>query len=212
MSKKSNKKFLEEFLVKYFAQVESVVADAVAKILKVETQKLLKLIKERATPGPPGPTPKVGKDFNLPEVDHRKVAAELAHLLPDPEAKETAEELVKKLNTLEEKIDKKVIKGLEEEFNAIRALISNLGNLGGMGGGGDTMGIRRLTDQTDGSTKEFTLTRVREVLGAFGTSFPVNHDPIDDWTFTESSGVFALASGLKAPRKNQTLWLLVKES
>ena len=209
MTKKSNKKFLEEFLVKYFAQVESVVADAVAKILKIETAKLLKLIKESAVPGPPGAMPIAGKDFDLPEVDHKKVAAELIHLLPDPEAKETAEELATKLNTLKEKIERKVIKGLDEEFEALRGLIFNIGNLSG---GGDTIASRNLTSQTDGSTKSFTLTRVREVIGAFGTSFPINHDPDNDWTFTKSSGVFALASGIKAPRTGQTLWLLVKES
>ena len=211
--RKTSKDIAADFLGKYFKQVEDMVADAVAKILKEETVKLLQLIKERAVPGPPGKTLIPGKDFEIPpgkDADPAQVAKELVSLLPETEARETAEELALKLNTLEEKIKQRAIEGLEEEFLAIRGLISNLQNLGG--GGGDTIAIRNLTSQTDGSTKSFTLTRVREVIGVWGTQFPITHDPDADWDYAESTGIFTLSDEVGAPKTGHTLWLLVKES
>lgn len=71
---------------------------------------------------------------------------------------DTPEEIANKLNTLENKVERRVIKGLEEEFRTLRMGISEAKKKSGVGGGGGGMGnIESFQFSGDGSTTEFTL-------------------------------------------------------
>src|SRR3990167_3106582 len=94
---------------------------------------------------------------------------------------DTPEKISDKLNTLEEKIEQKVIKGLERRFASLQHSIKEAKS--GGGGGGDSTRYIRLSNLLDGSTKTFTIAGAREILGVWGTTFPINHDPTVDWTF-----------------------------
>ena len=210
-------KELEKFVLQYFAEIEKAIALAVDKILKKEVKKLTDLIKERAVQGIQGKTGSQGlpgkpaDEINIiaeilkqiPKPDQNKIIEEIKKQMPE----ETAKTLRDKLKTLKEPwLEADLIIGLTQAIKKFAARIDG-------GGGGDTINFRDLSSELDGSTKEFTLTRVREVLGAFATSFPGGgFRPLVDWTYTESSSVFTITGEVKAPRQNQTLWLLVKES
>ena len=82
-----------------------------------------------------------------------------------------------------------------------------------MGGGGDTINYRDLTSLTNGSTKTFTLTRVKSVIGVWASQAPgAAFQPLVDWTYAQSTGILTLGSGVSAPATGQTLWCLVVES
>src|SRR3990167_1034835 len=76
-------------------------------------------------------------------------------------------------------------------------------------------GIERvnLSNQLNGQVREFELPRdTTEVLGVWGTSFPINFNPTDgdraDWDLVGNKLV--LRDGVPAPEAEQTLWCLVE--
>ena len=128
----------------------------------------------------------------------------------------TTEEIRDNLEKLkgEERLDKKAILGLDEELQRIEKKVAPRPNY-------SLFGMRkvpivkryRLTDQCDGNTKSFTLPKdTVDVLGVFGSQFPVNFDPYNssggDWTFTGNT--LTLATHVGAPQSGQVLWVLIE--
>lgn len=123
---------------------------------------------------------------------------------------ETAIETADKLNQEEEVIDQSVIKGLDKSFKKIDDRINKIPIV--RGGGNPRKSRMRaysLTSQCDGNTKVFTLPpKTINVAGVFGTEFPVNFDPTDDWIFNGST--LTLGNGVNPPATGQTLWVLLE--
>jgi len=66
-----------------------------------------------------------------------------------------------------------------------------------------------LSSQVDGVTKTFTLPNdTIEVLGVWGTQFPINFNPGTDWTF--AGRTLTLTDQVSAPQSGQTLYCLVE--
>jgi len=66
-----------------------------------------------------------------------------------------------------------------------------------------------LSSQVDGNTKTFTLpTDTVDVIGVFGTQFPINFNPGTDWTF--SGRTLTLTGEVSAPQAGQTLYAIIE--
>lgn len=155
------------------------------------------------------PSPQKGKDGK--DADENKIIGKILTRLPkNKEFKLEAEMIRDKLQSLKEekRLDVSAIKDL---IPLIRSYISQIKSGSGRGGGGDTIRYVDLSSQCDGSTKEFTLTRVNRVLGVFGTQFPLGYRPEVDWTFTASSSKLTLTGVVSAPETGQTLWVMYVE-
>jgi hypothetical protein len=131
--------------------------------------------------------------------------------IPTPD---TGEQIVDKINALPTdedslKIDKEHIKGLTDEIKELRRLISASGGKRIMSGPRrDVITKYSLTSQCNGVTKAFTLPMdTMDVLGVFGTQFPVQYDASGDWTF--SGRTLTLGSSVGAPETGQVLWALI---
>jgi len=120
-------------------------------------------------------------------------------------------ELRNKLESLkgEERLDKKAIRGLKEDIDALRKEIQSkpVGKLG----------MRKipivksinLTSQVDGVVTTYTLPKdTVEVLGVWSTQFPVNFNGGTDWTF--AGNTLTLTSEVGVIQSGQTLWALVE--
>ena len=115
---------------------------------------------------------------------------------------DTAEQIADKINTLEERVEQKSIKGLLSQLKTLRRNIMEKSGLGG--GGGDSVRYYDLTSLTDGSTKTFTVPR--HITGktlVFSTQFPVIFRPIVDYTETDTT--ITLTSAVGAPQAGQSL-------
>ena len=64
-----------------------------------------------------------------------------------------------------------------------------------------------LTDQCNGILKEFTVPSNKQILGVFGTQFPVNYRPVVDWTGSGTS-TLTLTAEVGAPQTGQTLYII----
>lgn len=133
--------------------------------------------------------------------------------IPEIPTLDTGAQIVDKINDLPTdddslKIGIEHIKGLLKELKELREMKSS--------GGRVISGPRRymvskysLTSQCNGVTKAFTLPiDTVEVLGVFGSQFPVQYDPSGDWTF--SGRTLTLGSSVGAPETSQTLWALIQ--
>ena len=157
----------------------------VSENIENEIERLTKEVKK----GDKGDTPKVGVDFDQPKdgepgkdyILTSKDKAEIASKIKVPIVEkitekievqqpiitevakyETPDQIAVKLNTLEEKVDIKVIKGLEKWMKGIRENIREKKGGGGSGGGG--MGnVVHQQFNGDGVTTSFTLSS--EVAG-----------------------------------------------
>ena len=121
-----------------------------------------------------------------------------------------AEDIRNKLELLDgdERLDQKAIKGLLEDMEKLRAEIRSKPALRA---GRKSVFVKRhnLTSQVDGSTKTFTLpSDTLEVLGVWGTQFPINFNPGTDWTF--SGRTLTLTDEVAAPQTGQTLYALIE--
>lgn len=179
---------IEELLAETQTEIESdleSVKEATAEqIASVELQK-----GEKGKPGKPG---KNGKDYVLTETDKKEIAGKITvpvvkkviektevikeKPIVTQEIKEVAKyeeagKIALKLNTLEEKIDKKVIKGLDKELVNIKKAIRE--KAGGVKrGGGDIIYLEDLSTQTDGNTLIFTVPKHRKAIMVIGSDFP----------------------------------------
>ena len=145
-----------------------------------------------------------GKDGQ--STDETKILSTLEQRLP-----ELGERVRDGLALLQgdNRLDVKAIKGLEEEIKKLRDSLSNIPR--------GKMGMRKvpiikrhnLTSQTDGVTKAFTLPPdTVDVLGVFGTQFPINFNPGVDWTF--SGRTLTLGDSVSAPDTGQSLYCLIE--
>lgn len=138
-----------------------------------------------------------------------KIIVEKTEVIKEIEKEETALDIANKLNEEEEIIDRKVIKGLESEIKRLETMISSVPRGGGGNPRKSRMRAYSLTSQCNGVTKTFTLpSKTINVAGVFGTQFPVNFDPVDDWTFNGST--LTLGNSVGAPVTGQTLWVLIE--
>jgi hypothetical protein len=108
----------------------------------------------------------------------------------------------------DERLDQSAIKGLEDIITEV--LKNNIGRYvvstgGGSVGARDLLRYYDLTDQTDGSTKEFSLPSVWRVIGVYSTQFPINYRPLVDWTV--DGNTLTLTDEVSAPEAGQTLYI-----
>lgn len=131
-------------------------------------------------------------------------------LIPEDKSDQIAEKI---LSTLEarlpniEEIKEAIKKEMAEEFKKVNERISRI----------PSRGMKKitytkrhnLTSQVDGVTKDFTLPAdTLDVIGVWGTQFPVNFNPGTDWTF--SGRTLTLTSEVSAPQTGQTLWCMIE--
>ena len=128
--------------------------------------------------------------------------------------KDTAEEIKDKLESLygEDRLDVKAIKGIEDEMEKIRKIAKESKSVTLFGGGGSRGTVLRkhsLSSQCDGNNKAFSLPiDTRDVIGLFGSQFPIQFDPSGDWTF--EGRTLTLGASVEAPKAGQTLWALIE--
>jgi len=155
---------------------------------------------DKGNPGDKGDTVIVEKVIEKTEViKEQPIIREISKITN--EIKEVAvtdkpEVIAEKLNTLEEAIDQKVIKGLDKR-------LKNLKGGGKKGGSGTTVNYSDLTSQCNGVTKTFTIPYHTRSIALFGTSFPIVFRPVVDYTI--SGTVLTLTSEVVAPATGQTL-------
>lgn len=127
---------------------------------------------------------------------------------------DSAEEIRNKLESLEgeNRLDKSVIKGLEEDIKSLKENINNISPRRGVGAGGpnaNAVQFADLTSQCNGSTKTFSVPRHRVALLLVGTQFPLIYRNITD--FTTANVTLTLTAEVKAPTTGQSLiFLFVK--
>lgn len=133
---------------------------------------------------------------------------ELEAKIPQIPDEITGERMIEKINRSEKKIDKERIDGLEDQIKRLEKMIADKPT--------GRMGMRKvpiikrysLTSQVDGNTRAFTLPRdTVDVLGLWGTQFPITFDPAD-WTF--SGNTLTLAAGITTPSSGQTLHAIIE--
>lgn len=146
---------------------------------------------------------------NERNIDEKKIVNDVLTLIPAT-ALDTPQELRNKLESLNgnERIDITAIKGLDT-YNEKSNYSVNKSVISFGGRRGTVLRKYSLTSQCNGSTKIFSLPiDTREVLGVFGTQFPVQFDPSGDWTFEGRS--LTLGASVAAPETGQTLWVLIE--
>lgn len=126
-----------------------------------------------------------------------------------PKLKEPIRDALELFTNEDEKLKMSAVGHLQEELKKLREEIKAVprGRVGGMR---RIPIIKRinLTSQVDGQTRSFTLPRdTVDVLGIFGTQFPVNFDTAD-WSL--SGNTLTLAAGITTPAANQTLFAIIE--
>ena len=123
---------------------------------------------------------------------------------------DTPEQIREKLESLkgEARLDKESIRGLEDEINGLKAVISNIPRGRAMGRAKSQITRRvDLTSQVDGTTRSFTLPRdTLAVLGVQGSQFPFTMADVD---FTLAGNVMTLGDQVATPVAGQTLVVLL---
>lgn len=163
----------------------------------------------------PADKKEIAKSITVPIVEKIIEKTEVIHEQPivTNEVKEVAvaesgEQIVDKINEAEGLIKKERVEGMEE----MNKDISNLkARPIGKGGGRKVTYIKRynLSSQLDGVTKAFLLPPdTIEVVGVFGSQFPINFNPGTDWTF--AGRTLTLGSNVGAPESGQALYCLIE--
>lgn len=163
------------------------------------------------------PMPKDGDDYILTDEDKTEIASKIEVPIVEKviiektetikeqpiitnqvtnEIKEVAKTdepqiIADKLNTLEEKVDRKVIKGLEKELLTIKKNIreSKQQKGGGSGGGGYPVKSYDISDQLNGVLKTFTIPTNKYVIDVKITH-PAPLRPTIDYIYTPTSITF----------------------
>jgi hypothetical protein len=155
------------------------------------TRSELEAIKEEITPKK-GEDYFDGEDAEMPDFDEI-VAAVLGKIRLPKDGKDgspdTPEEIVAKLNTLDEALDMKVIKGLNRWMTEIKNLASKkseqrMGGGGGSSSSGGATKSMKLNSQLNGVTKDFVLPNVSNVISVHASSGPSILSETDDYTWT----------------------------
>jgi hypothetical protein len=165
--------------------------------------------------GAPGETPRIDYDTIIREST-KKTEEALRPLVPKSE--DIKNDIIKSGETIrdsleslegERKLDKSAIKGLGEELSNLETRIQRIPSRSG--GARKITYVKRhnLSSQVDGATKTFSLPKdTIEVLGVWGTQFPINFNPGTDWTF--SGNTLTLTDEVSAPEEGQTLHCLIE--
>ena len=111
--------------------------------------------------------------------------------VPGPSGKDGSpdkpQEIADKLNTLTEKVEMSVIKGLLIYLQNLNKIVREKGG----GGGGDIVKYTDLSGSLNSSTKTFTLPVHRRIVQVVGSSAPFIFRPTTDFTETRTSITFA---------------------
>lgn len=103
------------------------------------------------------------------------------------------------------------IEGLKKELEEIKKEVKQKALPRGTIGGMRKIPITKrysLTSQVDGATRAFNLPKdTVEVLGVWGTSFPITFDPAD-WTL--SGNTLTLATAIPTPESGQSLHAIIE--
>lgn len=119
---------------------------------------------------------------------------------------DTPEQIIEKINSSEEQIDKERIKGLEDLVKELRNEIKVSSASKGSPRRIYQPHIERFTSETDGVNKTFYLQREplkSELVEVTGTDFPIILDPTID--FTVSGRTVTLSNAIQAPSQGATL-------
>lgn len=126
------------------------------------------------------------------DADEEKIVADVLAKLPPPKelAPETPESVRDKLETLEgdERLDKKYIKGLQEEIDKLRKEIRS--NTPISGGTGHMVKAYDLSSQLNGVTTTFNLPAMWRVISVHLSSVPNILRETVDYTWTPTSITF----------------------
>ncbi len=157
-------------------------ADLLKKVLAMNDQ-VIKLIREKTIPGPKGPKgdsitgpqgdsiegppgpqgdkPIAGEDYSIPKdgkdgKDGESIKGDKGDTGKDAEdgSPDTPKQIITKLNTLEEQINVKSVRGLSEIITGLRRAIQSVRSFKGGGGMGDPV---HQTFSGNGSLTSFTL-------------------------------------------------------
>jgi len=158
--------------------------------------------------GKPGPRGKPGPkgDQGIPGLPGRPGVA------GSDGSPDTAAQIVSKIESLtgSKRLDKRAIKGLEEQLNDFTRMIREASRQtrGGGGGGGDSGQPYDLSDQLNGVTKTFTIPAHRKLFPVIGSSAPFIFRPTTDYTHTRTSITFTAAvDASSALAESQSLML-----
>ena len=183
-------------------------------------EELLTLIKPLIPQSKDGETPSDERLLALitpliPLVENGKDADPKAVLeLVEQRIPEIGERIRDSLELLQgnNRLDASAIKGLTDE---LKKLTDSLGELRARPAGRPGMKrvpiIKRynLSSQVDGTLKAFTLPQdTVDVVGVFGSQFPLNFNPGTDWTF--SGRTLTLADAVSAPNTGETLFCIIE--
>ena len=106
---------------------------------------------------------------------------------------DSAQMIANKLNKEEEIIDKKVIKGLEEDLARILRLVQMKTGIGGGGVGKSNVDYYDLSSSLNGSTKTFSMPSFLRIIDVKLSSAPVLR-PNVDWTSDSSAATLTFTS------------------
>lgn len=106
---------------------------------------------------------KISKPEDGKDADEDKIIREILDKIPKPEdgkdgSPDTPEQIADKINTLEEKIEQKTIKGLAIMFRNLQNSIREAGRKTIQGGGMGNVIVETPSGTVDGSNRTFTLT------------------------------------------------------
>lgn len=165
-----------------------------------------------------GYTPIKNKDyFDGKDANEKKIEQNVLAQIKIPAVKDIENAIIKELPTLgtafrdglellqgDERLDKKFIKGLDEELSKIKTETnSRLMGLGAAGGAKGRVHIYDASSQLNGILKTFSIPLNFGILGVFSTQFPLIFRPIIDYTVGNKS--ITLTSAVSAPATGQSL-------
>ncbi len=190
-----------------FSEHKKEMADYMASMMRMCEEKLEQVNKKMSEM-------KDGEDGEDADEERIKQAVLAEIKLPEQKAVilDTPEQVRDKLESLtgNERLNQSAIAGLQEQIESLKQMISSIPR-GGRTGMRKIPIIKRynLSSQCNGVLKTFTLPNdTVDVLGVFGTQFPVNFNPGTDWTF--AGRTLTLTDAVGAPETGQTLFAIVE--
>lgn len=213
-------------LEKYLDDLEEVLAEGTREMIAELRTELLKIINDKAKPGPMGPKPVAGVDYHIPKdgkdgkEGERGPAGPIG--VPGPQgdsgpvgppgkdgSPDKGEEIVNKINALdsveEKMIDASHIKNLPDLSNErLRGTIRGI-----IRGGSESKRFINLSSQCDGSTRTFNLgMSVVAVEAVMSSAAPLVFIPSTQFTYTATT--LTLDSSITPPESDQSLMAFVQ--
>lgn len=178
-------------------ELERMFADAIQKLEEIKTQTIQEVLAyAESLRGPRGEKGDAGKDGV--SKDGRDGRDGKDSLVPgpkgekgDPGSPDKPLEIAIKLNTLTEKVEVSVIKGLSRQLETLaKAVRAKPQTTVKKGGGGNIVQYYDLSALLDGSTKTFALPTHRKVIQVVSSSTPFVFRPVVDYSRTRTSITF----------------------